>query len=70
MFNKKLSNILHSFNRTVEDLELLIRKNSDKVTNNTDAIKRLQEDNLDLIAESTHAQHVSDKIRDLISGEA
>lgn len=69
-FNETVDDILSDFSKKVERLEKLIRRNSDKVTDNTATIRQLQEDNLDLIAASTYAQNTADKIRDLISGEA
>ena len=69
MFNLKLTKILSTFEKTVNQLEQLIVKNSDEVVRNTDQIQHLQETNLDLIAESTQAKGVAEKIRDLISGE-
>ena len=68
MFNKNLKTILSNFEKNITDLEALITSNSVKVDDNNQVIRRREENNLNLIAESQQAKEVSDKLRDVVGG--
>lgn len=63
-----LSKILKTFNKTLTQLETLIQQNDAAVAENTAQIDRIQQTNLDLIAEKQQASNVRDNLTKLLEG--
>lgn len=63
---KKLDNILKGFQKTVRQLEALAKLNDAKVDTNAGQIRRLQEDNLELMGEAQAARNAAANIRKIL----
>ena len=69
MFNNNLKSILAGFYKIVDKLDGLIANNHMVVNQNTQTIDKLQQSNLNLLAEAQEAQAVIENLKKLLGNK-